>query len=308
MKNGAFLLLVFLLPLGSCSLFKKAQEPDWCQSKCDSAGDERENTMDLYSHRDSLGNEVLDKPISYFPLRIGVVNHPLEAIPVAESRIIKTVEILNAAFAAAKIQFEIARIDQLQSPFRIEELSDDLYQPYLDFSDQNDLDNTISLYLFDYNPELCKTTGNSVQCGRRGGFSYILSNRTNNVVMSKFDLEDHKIIVHEFGHFFGLYHTFETHQFGKELPNGSECQMTGDAICDTPADPGALYEVYVNYSLCEMVNFVDPETGVVYQPMINNYMSYYKPCYLQPYAFTPQQIKTMCTASSMPMREKFKKR
>ncbi|MBL0071623.1 MAG: hypothetical protein IPP34_07360 [Bacteroidetes bacterium] len=42
------------------------------------------------------------------------------------------------------------------------------------------------------------------------------------------------------GHFFGLYHTFET-QFGSELANGSNCATTGDLVCDTLPIPVSKY-------------------------------------------------------------------
>ncbi len=43
-------------------------------------------------------------------------------------------------------------------------------------------------------------------------------------------------IAHEMGHFFGLFHTHET-IFGVECPSGFNCALSGDNICDTPADP-----------------------------------------------------------------------
>ncbi len=42
-------------------------------------------------------------------------------------------------------------------------------------------------------------------------------------------------LIHEMGHYFGLYHTFED-GFGIEFVNGSNCNRAGDLFCDTPAD------------------------------------------------------------------------
>jgi hypothetical protein len=42
-------------------------------------------------------------------------------------------------------------------------------------------------------------------------------------------------LIHEMGHYFGLYHTFED-GFGIEFVNGTNCNRAGDLFCDTPAD------------------------------------------------------------------------
>ncbi|MDB4285734.1 M43 family zinc metalloprotease [bacterium] len=164
------------------------------------------------------------------------------------------------------------------------------------------IDSTLmGLYIFNYDEELFKTEGGATSCGRIGGFSYILSETTNNVVLSKFDLEDHKIIAHEFGHFFGLLHTFEEYPFGKEKNTNENYLNKGDRICDTSPDPVALYEVYVNYSKCEMLGHRDVD-GIPYKPLINNFMSYYKPCYLQRFSFTPDQVTVLRFAAESDLR------
>ena len=61
--------------------------------------------------------------------------------------------------------------------------------------------------------------------------------------------------------FSDLYHTFEDYQFGKEKADGSNCAEAGDRLCDTPADPGSIYEVHVNYSLCEIDREYRPGDG-----------------------------------------------
>jgi len=109
---------------------------------------------------------------------------------------------------------------------------------------------------------------------------------------------------HEFGHFFGLYHTFEENQFGKDDFSTENCASAGDGICDTPPDPGTLFEVYVNYSTCEMMGLYD-EKGQEYKPLIDNYMSYYKPCYLREYSFSQQQLELMRAAALSNIRSNF---
>jgi len=88
----------------------------------------------------------------------------------------------------------------------IEDLSRNEGNLYVKFSNQHDLDNVITVFILDHAKDFCTFTGNSISCSRTGGFSFILSTLANNIVLSKFDLEDPKIIAHEMGHFFGLYH------------------------------------------------------------------------------------------------------
>lgn len=293
--------LLLLAPL----LFSFCKTPlnGWCGSKCNAAGDEKKNT-EMVHEMETSGTVPTDGPL-VFPLRIAVVVNPAYPVYVPEASVRNTIDILNKGFRQAAVQFEILRIDTLFSPYKIADLQADGYELYRQFSQENDLPATISLFFFDYERDLCKQQGSSISCSRTGGFSYILSEATNNVVLSKFDLDDHKIIVHEFGHFFGLYHTFEDYQFGKESADGSNADSTGDHIADTPADPGSIYEVYVNYSRCEMVGNTDPETGKEFRPLVNNYMAYYRPCYLTPYTFTLEQIDFMKMAARTEMRRVF---
>jgi len=280
-----------------------------CKSKSNIAGDERSNTEYLHrmikQSRTRGLNEIAKKPLIVFPLRIGFIQHSGDKGDTRQFAISKTIDILNEAFKPANIEFYTEQVDVIYSDLKIGDLSLGAYELYDQFSKENDVEDMITLYLFDYDGQLCKESGGGVSCGRTGGFSYILSNRTSNIVLSKFDLEDHKVVVHEFGHFFGLYHTFERDQFGKELISGTNCASAGDMICDTPSDPGPVYEVYVNYSKCEMVGYKDLDEKVNYKPLINNYMSYYKPCFMTAYTFTPQQIEVMRMAAESPLRVRF---
>lgn len=78
--------------------------------------------------------------------------------------------------------------------------------------------------------------------------------------------------VHQIAHLFGLLHTYET-MTGSEFVDGSNCETTGDKICDTPAD-GDGTDMF----------------GRSYVPINGNYMSRNpsEACH-----FTPRQIKRM---------------
>lgn len=82
-------------------------------------------------------------------------------------------------------------------------------------------------------------------------------------------------IPHEMGHYFGLFHTFES---GDELVDGSNCDTSGDFICDTPADPGDPDtnppETLIN-TQCRFIAPLTDANGEFFDPDVGNIMSYY---------------------------------
>ena len=78
------------------------------------------------------------------------------------------------------------------------------------------------------------------------------------------------------GHYFDLLHTFEGN--GSELVNGDNCEVAGDGICDTPADPFVPNDEMADYmSGCTFINGKVDINGEFYRPDVGNIMSYY-PC------------------------------
>jgi Pregnancy-associated plasma protein-A len=298
-----FFLFSFFALLGNMQAQQPVLKPD---SK--TAGDEAKNREKLRKMMEVDANAPAAKfvkpQVLHFPLRIGIITNKEKPQYPTEAQLNTTIARLNKGFQRAYMQFHIALVDTIFSDYTLESLSDDGYMPYINMSRQLDLKDTISLFLLDYNPNFCKVTENSVSCGRQAGFSYILSQETNNIVMSKFDLDDHKVVTHEFGHFFGLYHTFEE-KFGRELPNGEKCETTGDLLCDTPADPGSVYEIYVNHSTCDMINNYHEKSDAYYKPLISNYMAYYKPCYMREFTFTQGQNRLLFLSSHSDLRRHF---
>ena len=95
---------------------------------------------------------------------------------------------------------------------------------------------------------------------------------------------DYSVLAHELGHCLGLYHTHtgtnphETFDGScSELVDGSNGEICGDYIEDTPADPGLFHKVD---SLCTITQSLSPEydnNGVPYSPDTDNVMSYSYP-------------------------------
>lgn len=228
-----------------------------------------------------------------FPLRVVEVVQPNRPIVCDIDKIEKGLQILNSALKDAWVQFSIVKIDTIYADLDINLLKENSFDKYFDFSFEHDLSDTCSLYLFDSAEDLC----HNWSCARTQGFANTLATSVNNVVLDKYFLNDYKVIAHEFGHYFGLYHTDETQRFGIEKVDGSNCLTAGDRICDTPADPGSLYSVYVNYSTCSMGGFKEKNSQLEYRPIINNYMSYYPPCYMRPFKFTEGQLDVIFNAA-----------
>jgi hypothetical protein len=112
-----------------------------------------------------------------------------------------------------------------------------------------------------------------------------------------------QIQAHEFGHFLGLAHTFDT---GKGIENvarsgpNKNCDTAGDGICDTNADPyGLTPGQYLGAApgkaanTCVMNTQTTDKNGDLYDPPYNNYMSYYGYCGFE---FTQGQFEAMNAA------------
>ncbi len=82
---------------------------------------------------------------------------------------------------------------------------------------------------------------------------------------------------HEIGHYFDLLHTHEP-AIGVECPNGWNCAIAGDLVCDTPADPDLTNRTDGNCNPINMANIPLPNhcqlPPTAYNPDGFNFMSY----------------------------------
>jgi Pregnancy-associated plasma protein-A len=175
---------------------------------------------------------------------------------VSEAAIISSVASLNTYFAPICIEFKVCKFNYIPNY---------KYNRFLKPADEAELitlysiPNTINIFY----PAIVEVAPGSTV----GGYAYFPGG-PDFIVISKTQLG---VILHEMGHFFGLYHTFEN-QFGLELANGSNCASAGDLVCDTPGDPGLGNTPAPD---CQLSPYIKDTNGEWYVPQIGNVMSYY---------------------------------
>ncbi|UYZ57763.1 GEVED domain-containing protein [Hymenobacter latericus] len=122
--------------------------------------------------------------------------------------------------------------------------------------------------------------------GSAGG--YAIGQR---VLLTNGMLGDHNLVQHELGHVLGLPHTFFNSNHAdvnqRELVARTNCQTTGDLVCDTPADP---YERSgATQHECGYTGTITDANGAAYAPAMRNSMAYWG-C---GNVFTPGQLARM---------------
>lgn len=131
----------------------------------------------------------------------------------------------------------------------------------------NNVNGVINIYFA--NSIVSSSSGNSL-CG----YAYF-PNGPETILMANGCTTNGSTLSHEMGHFFGLSHTHgnsNVYNSTEELVDGSNCETTGDFICDTPADP-RLGNNNVN-AACEFFDFAQDANGEYYQADPLNIMSY----------------------------------
>jgi len=119
---------------------------------------------------------------------------------------------------------------------------------------------------------------------------------TRSFILNESDENDlgNRLLPHELGHSFSLYHTFGNSSSGTdELVTrgaGANCTTAGDELCDTPADPyGKTGATTVYFNGCETyTGSITDAQSQTYTPSVTNIMSYYFPC---THDFTPGQYE-----------------
>lgn len=208
-------------------------------------------------------------------------------INIPRGRILDGIATLNRVYEKVYMKFDLLKVDSIASTKRLEDLYYGIWNTETDeFFDKFNKDKVINLYLLD----------NSADGSYLNGFTYpvdltLATGRNRDLIcIGMRTIDNGKTLVHEIGHFFTLLHTFNVNGCGggcrtEEMADGSNCATTGDLICDTPADPADPN--YIDVRTCRYYGDIKDERGNPYNPLINNFMSYYDACC--EYKFTPQQ-------------------
>jgi len=194
---------------------------------------------------------------------------------ISNEEIEEKIETLNDVFRNNKLRFYICDYKVMEDPL------------YADVQDSKDC-NTIDLMMRDYYSEnrINLYFVNSI---------YTTFGNTSNLVMMPDTLntndyiilankESDHVLIHSFGHFFGLYHTHENNLFGAEpvMPSADKQYSTGDLIFDTPAEID-LSETGLVGEDCEYSGISQSgekpqaeadEFGNIHVPSVTNYMSH----------------------------------
>ena len=146
-------------------------------------------------------------------------------------------------------------------------------------------------------PDLSQLNGYTSLPNLSKGSNAILLSYLDNSTAS-FSLLKEKIICHEFGHYFGLLHTYQDSNHNdiskRELVTrgvGANCSTTGDLLCDTSSDPYERAPSIFSLECTEKLpSNLQDLNGEMYSPPTDNYMSYQEKC---GFRFSAMQYQTL---------------
>ena len=231
---------------------------------------QRKYTLDIIDKANS--NIFSRNGTTFIPIRIHRVTRDDGTGGISMGDVNEGVANLNYYYSEANIEYYIAAVNIITSS----DLYDFNSAEQADMISTHSINDAVNVYFVN---EI--TTNNGGACG----YAYYPSNNTitltilmNNQCMSA----PNGTFVHELGHFFDLAHTHDkttngnTDPLAENVPRAgvnANCDINGDMLCDTQADPNGS-----NDSDCNFVNDGNSTTdinGVTYAPDIDNIMSYY---------------------------------
>lgn len=212
-----------------------------------------ENTINIPQVKPTESLQHLNLELS---VTVYVIKNNEGAAGITTEAIQSAIDRLNLAFQPVRLKFRICNtlyVDNYQ--FNTINASNEKNLTIQHYSK-----NTINLY---FASDILDKNGAAVS-----GYALMPAELKDAVFIDKDYIAGNELI-HQFGHFFNLYHTHEI-IFGKELVTDVNCSKTGDRCCDTPADPGigGLIDNKCDYT----GNFKDSKNKF-YIPTTNNYMS-----------------------------------
>lgn len=260
-----------ILIIGLVFLGQKEVVVFYCDTELNIEQVSYENTADTLA---TPPDSVLQQPV-IMTITAHIVRRSNGSGGISETVVLREIDRLSQAFSAAGITFEVCTFNYINDSkfFNLTKYDEARLITY-------DIDNTINIYFV-----------NQISSEKEGkicGYTYYPTKNLDNVFMANSCVPQGTTLIHELGHFFGLYHTHEI-QFGSELVSGANCGKAGDLICDTPADPGLSAALISD--ACEFTGFVTDVFNTAYTPPVRNYMSYSRQRCRN--SFTSEQLQKM---------------
>lgn len=263
MKNILFIVFIFL-----CTFKVKAQI--FCGTKAQQFDN---NTSELFHSLPNFKNS--STSVDSVAITFHVVLHEWNFENIPFEFFLNQLDLVNRYYFDAGIKFFMCG-----SPRYLQGSNNYNYAQWKELNKKNYVPNTINIYYVD-----------GIQFDEFNYCGYANFPRDGSILKSIIiDKSDQcniggKLLAHELGHFYGLLHTHETF-YGNELVDGSNCETTGDRLCDTPADPNLSNNDFVKD--CMYTGDVQDTNGNHFSPMVENIMSY-SPLDCQT-TFTPNQL------------------
>lgn len=262
-------LIAILLPL-----MANAQDNDFCATKVTN-----NNLEVIHQLRNDLQRFDADKYRSHafeIPVQIHIINNNDGKGGTDEQIIFQELDLLNDIYAQANIEFFVNQ--------NINYIDSDRFFDFNKADEEalaagNDVDGALNIYFAN-----TVSTSNSNICG----YTHLPGSGLDRVFMAKGCAGNGSTLAHEIGHYLSLLHTHGFSTGSNELVDGSNCEVEGDLICDTPADPKLTGLVN---SDCEYTGTGVDANGHTYNPAVDNIMSY-APSYCRS-TFTQEQINQM---------------
>lgn len=283
-KNLRFLLFLLL----SSSVFSQGLE---CGTTDISYFENREMIRETNLIK-SRANYRAMSGVLYVPIQMNIVGNDDGSESLSEDALNDGLAELNKQFKQINIQFYFKGTEFKYYRNSLINNGTAPHNDYLAFARANSVNDAMNLT----SSRVVKGSSN----GNVGGWSYVAPNRQiyNLTWINNSQFNDDKTTPHEFGHYFGLNHTFHEYDHSdvsrRELvtrnPNevngriSANCSTTGDYICDTPSDP------YIGVSNCLYTGTGRDANNDLFTPLVNNYMDYN---WCRPYTFTQGQIDRM---------------
>jgi hypothetical protein len=242
--------------------------------------------------------------VKYIPVTFHLVASSAGAGRVQEENVLRQIANINEAYADQESKFYIDRFNYFDNDAVYNTPRSSAARTQMNLRKDN---NSINIFIV-----------NSIESSGPGQTLAYYDPQGDWIVSRKGEINGvSSTLSHEVGHFFSLAHPFngwDCHPYTLdeytnpvnvdftlpceggggsvriELHDRSNCNNSGDNICDTPED----YNLGLFYQNdCDENNSIMDKNGDVIKPMTNNFMSYYTNC--ADYAFTQTQKNLMNT-------------